>query len=131
MPTRPPHPCPVPGCPNLTTDRYCTKHAYYDRRADRDRGSAASRGYDARWRRIRAQVLREQPICALCAAQGNVAAATDVHHIDGDQHNLSRSNLIALCHEHHSQITAGNKRTLAMLEAILTDRRPRPYSRYP
>lgn len=51
-----------------------------------------------------------------------MAAALDVHHIDGNSRNLSRSNLIGLCHEHHSQVTAGNRRILALLQGVVADR---------
>ena len=59
------------------------------------------------WRRLRAQVLREEPLCRVCLAQGLVAAATDVDHIVPKEEGGSdvRTNLQALCHSHHSQKT--------------------------
>lgn len=60
----------------------------------------------ARWRALRAQVLREQPLCPLCQAAGKIEAAVDVDHKDNDSHNNARSNLWGLCKAHHSEKTA-------------------------
>ena len=57
------------------------------------------------WRRLRAAVLAEQPLCVICAAQGRTAAATDVDHRDNDPTNNDRDNLQGLCHECHSRKT--------------------------
>jgi hypothetical protein len=67
MPYKPAWPCIVPGCLNTTTSptRHCDKHAHlykpYIRPSD-NRPSAATRGYDKAWRRIRDSVLREAGI---------------------------------------------------------------------
>src|SRR5690606_26275858 len=104
-------PCAYPGCPIPTRDRYCPEHAkLVERRYDRERGSAASRGYDARWRRVRRMVLAEEPLCRRCKAQGRVTPATQVHHIDGDVRNLRRENLEPLCASCHSKETAASGR---------------------
>lgn len=50
------------------------------RAADRARGSAHERGYDARWRKARLAYLAEHPLCAWCEAKGRVTAASVVHH---------------------------------------------------
>lgn len=113
MPARLPRPCSHPGCPAVVPPdrRYCPDHERAERsRYDRERGSAAARGYDARWRRVRRMVLAEEPLCRRCAAAGRVMPATDVHHIDGDVRNLSRENLEPLCHECHSRETAASGR---------------------
>jgi 5-methylcytosine-specific restriction protein A len=69
------------------------------RRYDRERGSAASRGYGAEWRVIRAAVLRDEPACRRCGQP-----ARDVDHIvprdqGGDD---TRTNLQALCKPCHA-----------------------------
>jgi 5-methylcytosine-specific restriction protein A len=70
---------------------------------NRRRGSAASRGYGSRWRRLRRMILNRQPICARCPA-----AATEVDHImpraagGGDDD----ANLQGLCKSCHSAKTA-------------------------
>lgn len=72
------------------------------------RPSAAARGYDARWSRTRKRYLRDHATCE--DDSGCNAAATDVHHRDGLGPNGPRghdpTNLQALCHAHHSQLTA-------------------------
>jgi 5-methylcytosine-specific restriction enzyme A len=58
------------------------------RELDRERPSAARRGYGPRWRRARAAFLAQHPLCAACGALGRVAAATIVDHVvphRGDQ----------------------------------------------
>lgn len=67
------------------------------------RPSAARRGYDSRWQRVRAAYLRNHPDCVACGA-----SATDVDHIlplrSGGSHDLD--NLRSLCHRCHSRRTA-------------------------
>lgn len=74
--------------------------------ADR-RPSAARRGYNARWQRTRARTLSER---ATCEHEGCDLPATDVHHLDGlgpqGPRGHDPANLQALCHPHHSQVTA-------------------------
>lgn len=107
MPQSLPHPCAHPGCPGLTRERYCDRHKReVDRAYNQARGSASQRGYGARWRKIRAIVLAEEPLCRECARNGKIVVATDVDHIDGNVENMARSNLCPLCHECHSRKTA-------------------------
>jgi len=51
--------------------------------------------------------LREHPLCDLCAVDGLVKAATDVHHLAPKREGGTdeESNLQALCHSCHSRIT--------------------------
>ena len=44
------------------------------------RPSARSRGYSARWERVRKLYLREHPLCVPCQRAGLVQVATVVHH---------------------------------------------------
>ena len=72
------------------------------------RPSAARRGYDRRWRKLRRMVLAATPICE---TEGCERAATDVHHIrrlaaGGDD---TLDNLQALCHVCHSKVTGRMK----------------------
>ena len=62
----------------------------------------------AKWQRLRAQVLAEQPLCAHCGCRGLTVPATDVDHKDGNPGNNDRSNLEGLCHECHSTKTAAD-----------------------
>ena len=80
MPRSPKRPCRYPGCPNLCeSGTYCPEHSA--ELPDRLRGSAAERGYDAKWRRARKRFLRSHPLCANCLSQGIVTPATVVDHI--------------------------------------------------
>lgn len=69
------------------------------------RPTAAARGYDAEWRRIRAAVLAEEPLCRLCSDRGETTAATCVDHIrpqsKGGTHD--RENLRPLCSRCHAK----------------------------
>lgn len=59
MPKRPPRPCKHPGCPNLSFTGYCEEHApaVPVSSSNHKRPSAARRGYDRTWQRVRARVL--------------------------------------------------------------------------
>ncbi|MFC0407931.1 HNH endonuclease signature motif containing protein [Roseomonas elaeocarpi] len=80
---------------------------------DRDRGSASARGYDRAWRRLREQVLTEEPLCRFCLAKGQVTAAREVDHIrtvrDAPELRLVRANLRPLCTPCHSSRTGRDR----------------------
>lgn len=52
-------------------------------------------------------ILRSDPLCVLCLAEGRTTLATDVDHIVPRREGGSdeASNLQSLCHSHHSQKT--------------------------
>lgn len=71
------------------------------------------RGYDAAWLRLRAQVVREEPLCRICTMLGRVAPTDEVDHIKpfsglDDPLRLDRDNLRGLCRDHHQQVTAAS-----------------------
>ena len=113
MPRKPKRPCAKHPCPNLTYGLYCEVHAKQARQLyEQRRGTAAQRGYNARWRRLRRMVLARQPLCAdpfdLHREHGETVAATEVDHIvakdrGGDD---SMDNLQGLCKSCHSRKTA-------------------------
>ena len=106
VPDRLSHPCSRPGCPNLTTGRFCPEHETEERRRyDQERGSAAARGYDATWRRRRLMFLRRHPLCEDCLARGIIMAATEVDHINGDVTDNCEENYSAKCKPCHSKKT--------------------------
>ena len=117
MPTSPAKPCRKPGCPNLITDTYlglCPQHKReYQREHDRDRGSAAARGYNARWRRRSKLFLKRYPLCVECLKKSKRRAATIVDHIKphrGDSVLFwDESNWQSLCKPHHDRKTAMEK----------------------
>ena len=108
MPSMPKKQCVKVGCAHRVEDNkqvLCRGHrAESNARYDQERGNSNSRGYGARWRRLRKLVLNRDPICKDC----NVAPSTDADHIvakrDGGRDTMD--NLQGLCHECHSAKTA-------------------------
>lgn len=110
MPIKPKKACAYPGCGRTTTGRYCEKHQEVakqrTREYNRQRGSSTALGYGQQWRKIRALVLADEPLCRECSKSGRVKPATDVHHDNGDPTDNRRENLVPLCRECHSRHTA-------------------------
>lgn len=109
MPTRAHTPCRVPTCPHL---RPCPTHATDTRtHAERiERTPHRAGTYStAAWKRLRARVLAEQPLCRLCQEQGRVTLATEVDHIVSFATDmalfLDRQNCQGLCKPCHSAKT--------------------------
>lgn len=109
MPSRPPRPCPVAGCPALVRhpDRYCPRHAA--ERADRERArlaarpSATQRGYGRAWQQARGEWLAAHPACVTCGS-----AATLVDHIvpkrfGGADDPSNYQSMCRRCHESKSR----------------------------
>ena len=109
MPQRPATPCLEPGCPQLSATRYCARH---QRQYERERGSAAQRGYDSGWRRVRLRQLRRDPTCRICRTVGRYRLATEVDHITRRQDGGSDEpeNLQSLCKSCHSRKTMLERR---------------------
>ena len=112
MPRRAKRPCNAPGCPALIdVGRYCEEHRPMAVRPDR-RESAARRGYDRRWQKIRLNVLNKHPLCAdpfgVHAEHNETVLATDVDHIQPyrEVKTHDESNLQPLCASCHSRKTA-------------------------
>lgn len=104
MPTKPKRPCRYPGCPNLCDKGvYCTDHAEFS--ADRMRGGAAARGYNAEWRVERKRFLDKHPLCVECMKQNRLTAATVVDHIIPHRGDMKlfwdRNNWQPLCKDCH------------------------------
>ena len=71
-----------------------------------NRPSSYERGYDARWKRLRAQKLRENPLCEECVKGGLLERATMVHHIlpiEQGGEVLDWDNLMSLCEACHDK----------------------------
>ena len=57
------------------------------------------------WRRLRAVILGERPLCQHCLARGVIEPATEVDHADNDSSNNDRNNLVPMCKPCHSKKT--------------------------
>jgi 5-methylcytosine-specific restriction protein A len=84
------------------------------RALDRERPSAARRGYGSRWRRTRTAYLARHPLCGACQTLGRVVPATVVDHVvphRGDERLLwDEANWAALCKRCHDAKTAREDR---------------------
>jgi 5-methylcytosine-specific restriction enzyme A len=119
MPTSPPMACPCGGrrASGQPCDR-CGKGGKREaqRAYDRERGSAAARGYDWRWRNpdrtgAADRFLAEHPLCVACEAEdGRCVAATVVDHIVPHRGDMELfwdvTNWQSLCEHHHNAKTA-------------------------
>lgn len=109
MPAAPRRPCRKAGCSALHTNAsgLCDKHQVeYQAAYDRSRKSSTQRGYDAKWRKLRAIKLRANPLCE-CPGCERVAAL--VHHKDKNSHNNSSDNLMSVCQPCHERIHASDR----------------------
>ena len=113
MPYAPNKPCAKAGCPNLTKETHCEAHVNFSKKQhDNRRGSAASRGYDAKWRKLRLAKLAENPLCECenCKRDKKVKRATLVHHIknalDYPELRLEWDNLESMANDCHEIIEA-------------------------
>lgn len=99
--------CSVPGCPELTDRARCPTHR---RAAELQRGRPADRGYDTKWRRIRARFLAAHPTCLDCGAPANVADHAPRSRRDlvtaGDPHPDAWRHLQPRCDRCHNKRTA-------------------------
>jgi 5-methylcytosine-specific restriction enzyme A len=121
MPKKPMKPCGFSMCSQLVKsgERFCPKHKRAERkRYESTRKTAAERGYNAQWRKVRAMQLRHFPMCGCDECQGQRYAADMVHHIVPIDKNpslrLAMSNLLSMangCHErlHGSERWGGAK----------------------
>lgn len=69
------------------------------------RMNAGQKGYDHHWRKLRAQILEDQPLCIDCEKEGRIKPAVELHHIQGintaPHLRLERTNLAPLCERCH------------------------------
>lgn len=110
MPMKPLNPCRHPGCPNLTSGRYCDTHTSYCKRA-----SAHERGYTSKWQKLSKLFLKKNPLCNECLRNGKLSPAAVVDHITphrGDETLMwSENNWQALCKNCHDKKTGTYDKT--------------------
>ena len=109
MPYAAPSHCEGAGCNQLASPgrRVCPAHT-----KPTDNISSTQRGYDVAWMRVRLSVLRRQPWCAACHAEGLVTIATEVDHIiplSKGGARLDLANLQPLCRPCHIAKTQQDK----------------------
>lgn len=90
-------PCPVPGCPNLTTmPKGCSRHRHE---------SEHRALYDPAWDTLAALWLTQHRTCQMCRQR----PSREVHHKQSPRiapHlRLDPANVIALCHPCHRVVT--------------------------
>ena len=104
MPFKPLKPCSKPGCPKLTSTRFCPEHTkQVEAQYEQGRGSASERGYNARWHKVRMMKLNADPLCERCHVKQIDIPAILVHHKDRNQRNNLAENLESLCDECHDK----------------------------
>nr|WP_090644147.1 HNH endonuclease [Paenibacillus sp. UNC496MF] len=106
MPAKSKRPCGQQGCRNLSAERFCQEHKSS---TDLQRGTAAQRGYDSKWRKVRVFFLMKHPLCTRCIKENRITAATIVDHIrphKGDKALFwDRNNWQPLCKSCHDTKT--------------------------
>lgn len=107
MPHRPPRRRTESGCREGVSGRAskCPQHL---RAADHERPNATDRGYDSRWRKLRARFLQAHPWCRECLREGRKTRAQVVDHVIPKRSGGTDKweNLQALCASCHSRKTA-------------------------
>lgn len=110
MPSKPLRPCNKVGCTELTQSRYCKQHEVsVVKQYDKERGTAAQRGYGSRWRKARNTFLSHHPLCVECERNGRAVPATVVDHIIAHKGNTSlfwdKNNWQSMCSTCHNRKT--------------------------
>ena len=105
MPYASPCPCTSP-CHGLVRQGTCSVCGSRGKRTG-PRGSSAQRGYGSRWRRFRAQHLRQHPHCVRCQQEGRQTPAVDLDHVTpvygkNDSNFFRPDNVQGLCKRHHA-----------------------------
>jgi 5-methylcytosine-specific restriction enzyme A len=104
MPTAPKpicHRCHKAGCDCRQKERA---------RNDRERGTAAQRGYDWQWSQFTKRYKAANPLCRDCQVKGTTRPAEHVHHVrklrDYPEHKYDETWLMPLCEGCHATRTA-------------------------
>jgi 5-methylcytosine-specific restriction protein A len=108
MPRSPRKPCRQLGCPNLVDKGkgYCETCRPKADKIDRNhRGSAAERGYDHTWNRLRNMYLRNNPLCVMCDKPEPARVVDHIVPLAQGGERLAESNLQSLCLTHHATKT--------------------------
>jgi len=116
MPLKLKTPCNHIGCTRTVRGRYCDEHKQETRKLSEDRrGTAAQRGYDADWKKLRDWYVRQHPLCEDCLEEGIVnGKSIEVDHVIPidvkPELRLDANNLRSRCRRHHRLKTARDKK---------------------
>ena len=80
MPYKPKHPCSYPGCPKLTSERFCDElkkliTSLYNKY---ERNPEHKKRYGNNWSRIRNAYFKEHPYCEICRQNGKMTKGEQV-----------------------------------------------------
>ena len=59
--------------------------------------SAAARGYDRAWRKVRDEAIRRQPWCARCGTTDDLTGDHDIPLREAPERRLDPTNVVVLC----------------------------------
>lgn len=79
---------------------------------ERPRASAAARGYDARWQKVRKRYARRNPLCEPCRAEGRAVPLDVVDHVvplAAGGARLDPRNLQSMCNPCHGKKTEADR----------------------
>lgn len=120
--------CASVGCKKVTTSRYChsCKIQEESRRKEnaKSRARSSAKRYDdkykkfygsSKWKELRTNKLKKDPLCEDCKSNGFIRAGMDVDHIveikDDFSRRLDMTNLKTLCRSCHVAKTSRARRT--------------------
>jgi 5-methylcytosine-specific restriction protein A len=106
MPWKAKRPCSRQGCNLLVggASRFCPEHEKQSKQQyDAQRGTAADRGYNAGWAKVRVMKLNIDCLCQRCLMKNVDKSACLVHHKDRNSGNNSMDNLESLCLKCHQK----------------------------
>ena len=107
---KPKRPCRKPGCPRLTTDGWCHEHKPKNKNKSGHKEPHVLKWLNgSRYKKARAALLKEQPLCAKCKDVGRVTPANVLDHIVPHKGNPAlfwdKKNWQALCKRCHDKKT--------------------------
>lgn len=102
--------CNAPGCGNLIqSGAYCNNHVKSRKDYNKNRPEYSNLYHNARWRKLRIEFLKKNPLCVNCYSSGNIVIAKVVDHIKDHKGDLDlmwdTDNMQALCDSCHNRKT--------------------------
>ena len=110
MPKNFKRPCKFGGCPRLTEKKsgYCEEHEKIAQKNYEkfSRGYKGSERYGGRWKKIRDNYIKKNPLCEKCFSEGKLTLGKLVHHKKSisEGGTNEEKNLMTLCVSCHEKI---------------------------